>query len=346
MMRQADGGIMGITFGAKQLVLPVLIPSISSFETVISPGNALALQSLLSEPVTLVSAFDVDHIAGLREQIAEFRQDGKIVLLDSGGYESSRISRYIPEGQTGAEARLLWSFEQFKHVVQSCETDLVASFDYFLQEDDPSQSYSDFEIELLSNLQDHTSFINAENLVPVIHLQNKAGTYFFDHSETRDICSRIASEFGPRFIAVPERELGAGIGERVAKVKEIVAALKNTETRLHILGCGNPLTFALLAKAGAAMGDGLEWCRTLIGPDYKLHHFQQADLFEEHEYKLPNAGADYLRQNLSDYTAGTLVRNLRGLQQFNSDLAEAIDSGHLRAFIEQHFGKRAASFSL
>lgn len=341
---------MGITFGAKQLILPVLIPSISSFETVVGTGDALALQSLLSEPITLVSAFDVDHVEGLKERIAQFRQDGKIVLLDSGGYESSRISRYIPALQVSGEPEAsrcpIWSFEKFRKVVLSCETDLVASFDYFLQEDDPFQSYSDFEIELISNLQEHASFIDAEKLVPVIHLQNKSGTYFFDRNETRDICSRIASEFKPKFIAIPERELGAGIGERVAKVKEIVAALEKTQTKLHILGCGNPLTFALLAGAGAAMGDGLEWCRTLIGPDYKLHHFQQADLYEEHEHRLPNAAAEYLRQNISDYTPGTLVRNLQSLQRFNSDLADAIGNGHLREFIEENFGKKAASLLL
>jgi hypothetical protein len=212
-----------------------------------------------------------------------------------------------------------------------------------MQEDDRDQSYVDFEMELVSNLQAH-DFINRDNLVPVIHLQNKSGSYFFDRNETRNICSRIASEFRPKFVAIPERELGEGIGLRIAKVREIVEELDKTETKLHLLGCGNPLTFALLAGAGAAMGDGLEWCRTLIGPDYKLHHFQQADMFDEPEHKLPNYAADYLRKNLGIYTAKTLVRNLQSLQQFNSELVGVLGNMALAGFVEEHFGEKAASF--
>jgi len=85
---------MSFTIKGKDLFLPALIPSISSFETQIRPESALDLQAALSEPITLVSAYDLHMTPGLVEKVALFRNDGRIVLMDSGGYENSRINRY------------------------------------------------------------------------------------------------------------------------------------------------------------------------------------------------------------------------------------------------------------
>ncbi|MDV4157501.1 MULTISPECIES: hypothetical protein [Rhizobium] len=324
---------MSLVIKGKTLSLPALIPSISSFETQIAPESAFDLQAALSEPITLVSAYDIHDNPNLIKKIAQFRIEGKIVLMDSGGYEASRINRYSND-----EDR--WKFENFKNCAASCETDLVASFDYFKQD---SQSFSNYETDFISFIQEH-DFIDKESLIPVIHLQDYIGTYTFSQAEALAICDRIVAEFSPAFIAIPERELGSGMAQKVRTVRAITEQLAATgrATKLHVLGCGNPLSFALLCAAGASMADGLEWCRTLVGADFKLHHFQQAELFDEPSSKIYNPTVEVIRNTVSDYKTLTLTRNLYALQQFNTEVVNMLAGGHLADFIEDNFGLKAA----
>lgn len=324
---------MSFTIKGKELFLPALIPSISSFETQIAPESALDLQAALSEPITLVSAYDLHTKDGLAEKVALFRSGGRIVLMDSGGYEVSRINRY-------AKDKSRWDFEKFKKCVQQCEVDFVASFDHFIAD---GQSFSDFETDFLSHLQGH-DFIRPESLIPVIHLQSYNAEYVLSQDEILKICNRIASEFEPGFIAIPERELGAGMAEKMSTLRAIAESFKvaNRATKLHVLGCGNPLSFALLCSAGASMADGLEWCRTLVGEDFKLHHFQQAELFDEPENRIYNPTVEVIRSSGADYKLKTLARNLYALQQFNMEVGEMLSLGHLSDFVEDNFGLKAA----
>jgi hypothetical protein len=82
-----------ITIGTRSFRVPIFVPSISSFETQLRPASALRLQLTLREPISLVSAYDVANDPELVELCRAFRGQG-VLLLDSGGYESSRILRY------------------------------------------------------------------------------------------------------------------------------------------------------------------------------------------------------------------------------------------------------------
>ena len=324
---------MSFTINGKELSLPALIPSVSSFETQIAPESAIDLQAALAEPITLVSAYDLHQNPSLVEKVTQFRAGGRIVLMDSGGYESSRINRYAKD-----ESR--WDIEKFKECVLACPADLVASFDYFIKEE---QSFPNFEDELISHLQGH-DFISKKSLIPVIHLQSYLGNYTFSEQETLSICDRIASEFDPGFIAIPERELGSGMAQKMSLLQAITEKFKTARrsTRIHVLGCGNPLSFALLCSSGASMADGLEWCRTLVGADFRLHHFQQSELFEEQESKIYNPTAEIIRNSTSNYKTKTLARNLYALQQFNQEVGAMLAMGHLSDFVEDNFGVKAA----
>lgn len=324
---------MSLVIQGKNLFLPALIPSISSFETQIRPESAFDLQAALSEPITLVSAYDIHSSPSLKEKVKQFRSEGKIVLMDSGGYEASRINRYSKDEER-------WTFEKFKTCVNYCETELVASFDYFMKS---GQAFADYETEFVSFIQEH-DFVDKESLIPVIHIQDYDGTYNFSQKEIVSICERIAAEFSPIFIAIPERELGSGMAEKVRSVRVISECLSRTtrQTKLHVLGCGNPLSFALLCAAGASMADGLEWCRTLVGADFKLHHFQQAELFDEPDSKIYNPTVEVIRSTSSDYRILTLTRNLYALQQFNTEVMNMLSLGRLADFIEDNFGVKAA----
>jgi hypothetical protein len=82
-----------ITIANRSFEAPILVPSVSSFETLLRPDAALRLQTVLAEPISLVSAYDIATSGpALLAACVEFRKNS-VLLLDSGGYESSRIGR-------------------------------------------------------------------------------------------------------------------------------------------------------------------------------------------------------------------------------------------------------------
>jgi hypothetical protein len=81
-----------ITIGDRSFETPILVPSVSSFETQLRPRDTLRLQITLQEPISLVSAYDValeqDDLIPL---CRTFRKQGGALLLDSGG--SSEVAQ-------------------------------------------------------------------------------------------------------------------------------------------------------------------------------------------------------------------------------------------------------------
>jgi hypothetical protein len=325
---------MELAIGKINLVGPILIPSISVFETQGKLLDALVLQDALNEPITLLSAHDVATHIELVDQISRFRERGGVVFLDSGGYEASRIGRYVKDYRVG------WTIEKFKSAISQCEYDLAASFDTFVEED---ETQTDFQLRLIDFLIHDHEFIDKDKLVPVVHIHDFSGKPL-DTEEVVDLIDRVATELQPRFIAIPERELGDGFEQKHKLTKKITGRLaeKGRNTGLHILGCGNPLSFAVLADAGIAMADGLEWCRNLVGPNYFLHHFQHASLFSEPATNVYNPTADVIRDTSQHYLTLTLSRNLHALQGFMKLVIDAMAAGNLRDLVADNFGSEAA----
>ena len=82
---QTAGATMGtITIGARSFETPVLVPSISSFETQLAPSDALAVQNFLGEPISLVSAYDVARQPGSLLMLCKTFRERAVLLLDSG----------------------------------------------------------------------------------------------------------------------------------------------------------------------------------------------------------------------------------------------------------------------
>ncbi|TIW18992.1 MAG: hypothetical protein E5V81_16655 [Mesorhizobium sp.] len=326
---------MELVIGGQKLEGPILIPSISNFETQGSVVEAIKLQHALNEPITLVSAHDTADDKDLIDRVIEFRSNGKLIFIDSGGYESSRIGRYVENYSQK------WDFSAFKQAVCSCPYDLAASYDYFIED---SMTAEDYSYKLLDGMRDH-DFIDKGKLVPVVHLKDFSGGRYLSRKEAVDTVDRVAIELDPQFIAIPERELGNGLAQKADLVKAIVDELrsKGRRTQLHVLGCGNPLSFAILANAGIAMADGLEWCRTLVGPQFHLHHFQQAELFPEPENTVYNPMAELIRDEVDSYQTRTLARNLHALQGYAQQVAGAIKAGSMKDFVRANFGPDAAA---
>lgn len=325
---------MQLDIAGHKLPGPILIPSVSSFETQCSVLDAIALQGVFNEPVTLVSAFDVNGVPELDERVRKFRERGGIVFLDSGGYESSRIKKYV------AAEEVSWTIDDYIGVRDACEFDLCASYDDFIEADEKIEGF----ISRFLSRTEQQATIGVEKLVPVIHLKDYNGSRVLHFDETLKLIDSVVSNFEPAFIAIPERELGGGLVQKHKLAQSIVERLngRKRRTHLHILGCGNPLSFMILADAGIAMADGLEWCRTLIGPNYHLHHFQQGEQFPEPDTNVYNFAADVIRGSGVNYQTATLGRNLNALQGLAKKVADAVDQGTLPDLIRTNFGDQAS----
>lgn len=326
-----------ITIGNRSFETPVLVPSVSSFETQLRPDVALRLQSALGEPISLVSAYDVwlDR-ANLVQISKEFRKRG-VLLLDSGGYESSRISYYARDRQQDR-----WDFAKYSEIAREDIYDFVFGFDYFL---DQRESAADFTKRILNEFQGHTKFLDITKLIPVIHVQTIDAQRRLTEKEIVELFKNIASRLKCRFLAIPERELGPGITVRAHLTRQIAAAIHastSTECSLHILGCGNLLSFSLLAVAGAVMCDGLEWCRTLAAENFHLHHFQHKDIFVDPGHYVGNPFAESLVGGAElDYPTAVAVRNLFGFQSFTRTLHDRLGTRNVHEFVREHFGNLA-----
>jgi hypothetical protein len=126
-----------LTIENRSLETPVLVPSVSSFETQLPPIDALRLQYTLREPISLISAYDISlEQRELIRLCKEFRRHG-VLLLDSGGYESARISRYVRENR-----QKRWNFSKYEQIASEDIYDFVFSFDYFLEHDESPKAFS------------------------------------------------------------------------------------------------------------------------------------------------------------------------------------------------------------
>jgi hypothetical protein len=178
----------------------------------------------------------------------------------------------------------------------------------------------------------------------VVHLQTLDGRRTLRDDVATEIFGQVAAEIESAFIAVPERELGVGLPARARLARRIVSALKQHAggAHLHILGCGNLLTFAALALAGVTMCDGLEWCRTLAADNFHLHHFQQKDLFVDPEYYKGNPVAEFIMEKgAPNYASSVGVRNLLSFQKFTQTLQDCLQQSTVEVFIRESFGDRA-----
>jgi hypothetical protein len=324
----------------KSFSTPLLVPSISSFETQLTPTAALQLQYALREPVSLVSAYDIKREGQEFETLcSEFRKSG-VLLLDSGGYEHSRIEHYSKKGAPA------WTFDDFRAICALGLYDFVFSFDYFWCDLQDDETASNYEARLLGEMLSSHDFIDQRKLIPVLHLHTREnGDKRLSEGQILDLVTRIAAECDSQFVAIPERELGDGLLERYRLAKAICDALAKQENKvgLHILGCGNLLSFAFFAVAGVWMADGLEWYRTFVADNFHLHHFQQEPILPSAFDRSYNPTADLILTRDFPYRLKVAAMNLVSLQTFLSELTPRLQDQTVHKLISERFGERAGA---
>ncbi len=258
-------------------------------------------------------------------------------MLDSGGYESSRIGYYA-----GGRSARRWDFSKYARIADLDIYDFIFSYDYFLRK---SETKSSFIRRLLREFRRHADVLDSTKLIPVIHLRSVDGRRVLTHEESTEVFGAVVAETKCKVIAVPERELGSGITSRAILTRRIVSEVqKNSrDCFLHILGCGNLLSFSMLAVAGAMMCDGLEWCRTFAADNFHLHHFQQKDVFADPHLQDGNQLAEYVLSGVKNYSTVVAVRNLLSFQSFTRHLHKRLSQGKVHEFVGDNFGGVAGS---
>lgn len=278
----------------KSVALPCFARSVSSFETLRQPTDALiALNLHPSRDPILVSAYDLSranttsqhHINTYIEQLSASRHDepGTVLFLDSGNYEASR-RRNLP--QQGADEPVAWTVEEFQQTVRQWNL-----FDVLFSFDDPHHSGTEKEmarrvIELFQLTCDAAR--ETQDVVPIIHAVPSPERNV-NLNKLKYVITAVVSELAPTMVAIPEREIGDGILERMKNTAAIRQHLDSLDGKvfLHLLGTGNPISIAALSASGADSFDGLEWCRVAAEPGTgRLFHAQHGDFFSEEILRL------------------------------------------------------------
>jgi len=250
-----------------KIPLPSIFMSVSSHETQLVPSDAVRALRLFNAPTILISAYDLvssrEPYAVIKE-LKKYRKKGGFVLIDSGNYEASRIDDK------------LWSADNLKEALAQTPHDWTFCFDKM----NPSQGRNCCVKEIVEAVERDQAFTSA-SVLPIVHAAKlKRGGYKLDHIP--QIVREVSEKLSPPLIAIPERELGAGLIARAKMVKAIREELNKLPyyQPLHLLGTGNPWSIAILSAAGADTFDGLEWCRYTINPDLEgINHFHHFDLF-------------------------------------------------------------------
>ncbi len=311
---------------AGKLPIPNVFMSVSSHETQFEPADALRVLKVHNTPSILVSAYDLVKSPDRKKMIAEikaYRKNGGFVLLDSGNYEATRLEDK------------LWSHNQFQQALVEGLHDWAFCFDTKPQND------SKLAIRQIVRAVKRDSKHSTVPVLPIVHVKQD------DHglAQLPVIVRGVSEQLTPQVIAIPERELGAGLVKRAQTLKQIRSELNKLPyyQPIHLLGTGNPWSIAVLAGAGADTFDGLEWCRFAIDPIHgRLHHFQHFDFFKNQADRTPflamvdaEVGIEYAGMvafyNLEYYAAfGRLMREMISTKD-----AELFATGTMRGISPQ-----------
>lgn len=281
--RQSDGNLTRMStleFRSKTLQLPCFLFSVSSYETQIQPRDGIKLFQHFQPAAVLISAYDAWKYRESDKEflgtVHELRKSNCAVFLDSGNYEAYRKKdQYSTQNKDG------WRREYFREVASEISPDFAFAFD----ETDPEGNIDEVLERIVSGFHGDASGIRPRDfpLCPIVHLPGKCEVSRAECAT--QIVSRVVSTLDPIMVAIPERELGDGLIERVRTVRNIRRALNDLGRYypLHLLGTGNPISMIAFAAAGADSFDGLEWCRTVADYDKGyLFHFQHFDCFRSH----------------------------------------------------------------
>lgn len=288
-----------LRLGNKVIALPCFFPSVSSVKTAVPPVAYIGTLAAARHPLFLVSAYDIARDrARMDALVSKARSSGSVILMDSGNYES-----FWREDST-------WTQSSFHDVAATTDASLAFSYDN-QQPSGPPTAIADETVMRFRTDQSRSR----SSIAPIIH----ASPHWLP-----DVVREVATRLCPSLIAVPERELGNGILERMQTIRRIrhhLDAALDYYCTLHLLGTGHPLSITAYALAGADSFDGLEWCRAVVDHD-------TGQLLHLHHWDLVRHQTRWGQRDGLRYLPSVLMHNLTFFQRFMATLHTRITRDH------------------
>ena len=228
----------GVGAELPSLTTPTYFPAVSSTSSVGSPDEVIHLLIDSQYPRALVSAYDCkrrvnEGLAGAVTLLTALRKAGCMIILDSGLFECQVLG--IND----------WTFKDYVEVSTYIPHDLLLSFDA------PTPSPPELESE--PSGKSGRGGESSGRAITIIHGR--------DRDEIVEAARRAVAANPIVGIAIPDRECGADLLERVRTVSAVRRMINQVdESRvLHILGCGSPVVMAAYTLSGADTFDSLDW---------------------------------------------------------------------------------------
>lgn len=307
--------------------LPTIFMSVSSFNTNVDPPDAVRILLALKMPTILVSAYDLawaynaasrqdedrrDAALAMVKELEKYQKEG-LILIDSGKYESSKLKDKS------------WVENNLKEALSCTPHHWAFCFDNM----DPSKGHRLAVEEIVKAVKRDQKF-TSKTILPIIHAPKlkKGG---FQLEKIPQIIREVSEILEPPLIAIPERELGAGLIARAKTVREIRKELDKLPyyQPIHLLGTGNPWSIAVLAAAGADTFDGLEWCRYTLDTELEgINHFQLFDLFDDVDTEM-------------GFGNSVTLHNLKYFTSFGNIMHDMFTQNKIESFVQGVLSKNA-----
>lgn len=238
--------LLDLRLGGKGRLTPLYFPSVSSSAQRTRVDDMIGFCVDAGAPQLLVSAYDMKKSGlGVAGRLQEYAKRG-VLLLDSGAFEAHYASSE-------------WGFGEYAKEVRAAPCDIYASYDEM-----PGAGLSDGAALGAARLGIRRSEGARHGAKCMAILHGVSGEQL-----TAVAVGAAGDAGGPRIYAVPEREMGGSIAEKIRTAVRVRRALSGADPRnvLHVLGCGDPVLMALLAYAGADSFDSVDWSRWAVNPD-------------------------------------------------------------------------------
>jgi hypothetical protein len=293
----------------------VFLPSVSSLKTNLQPVQYLRFLTKVNAPHILVSAYDIVHTdrknaATMKRLLSRAMKAGTRVMIDCGNYES-----YWKNDKN-------WSSMRYHRILRSIPHQLATAYDDHDLISGDTKNISVIEKECVQL----TALALGSVTVPIVHARQ--GRIIM-------VAKGVANRLRPLLLAIPERELGDGIIERVVTLVRIRRELNKlgTYTPIHLLGTGNPLSLLLFSVFGADTFDGLEWCQTTVDSDTaRLLHFHQRELLSEKLF--------WKRENRMGYQVTTLLHNITFFHDWMARVRNALINDDVLSLLKEYLDRR------
>lgn len=314
-----ESRVLEIHFEDKKFTTPTYFPSISTAATRIQMSSLIQFCTSKNYPRLLVSAYDLYNIKDGKKLMMKILKDyakNNMLLVDSGTFES-----YWLNDKT-------WTFDKYKKIIKEISGDIYTSYDEIPKPDDNLTKISS---QVKKFAKDSSNISKHSHCATVVHGNTPSQLI-------KVVEDNAKKEEEPSMYAIPERDCGKTIKDKITTIKKIrnILSEKNSANILHILGCGNPLSIGMFAFAGADSFDSIDWSRWTIDP--KTLQFMDLNHIE-----LINCTCEICKRKTVDSTNKALLHNLLFYQKFTQELQTAILKDNDLKILDQYVDRKTFS---